>query len=123
MLKVILAVVALYLIAQFALDIDVKEEVKPVLSPLLELVQEHTEDTLPELTRDFLDNLSSQDLTELLESQEFDLSQLTEMIENQGMNLEQLSELIESQEFDSEAAKAKLEELKKLVQEKLEENQ
>lgn len=123
MFKILFSLVVLYLILQFALGIDVKEKVEPLLAPIIEIAQEHTEEGFPELSKQFLENLSSQDLSKLLESQDFDLSQVTSMLENQELNLDKLSELIESQEFDTEAAQQKLEELQKLVQEKLEENQ
>lgn len=123
MFKILFSLVVLYLILQFALGVDVKEKIEPLLAPIMEIAQEHTEEGFPELSKQFLENLSSQDLSNLLESQDFDLSKVTSMVENQELNLDKLSELIESQEFDTAAAQQKLEELQKLVQEKLAENQ
>ena len=123
MFKILISLVALYFVLQVVFDVDVKEKVEPLLAPLLEVAQEHTEDGFPELSKQFLENLSSQDLSSLLESQDFDLSEITTMLEDQELNLDKLAELIESQEIDTEAAQKKLEELQKLVQEKLEENQ
>lgn len=123
MFKLMIYLVATYFILQVAFDIDVKESLEPFLAPFLEAAQEHTKEGFPELSKQFFENLSSQDLGELIKSQDFDLSQITSMLENQELNLDKLSELVESQEFDSEAAQKKLEELQKLVQEKLEKNQ
>lgn len=120
MFKILVAVIATVLVFQFT---DIEEHIEPLLAPLVEMAEEHTEDGLPEIGKQWLESLSSQDLSELIESQDFDLSQVSSMLENQDLNLDQLAELIESQEFDTEAAQQKLEELKKLVQEKIEENQ
>ncbi len=123
MLKVILALLALFFIVQMFSGLDVEEHIEPLLAPIVELADEHTDDNFSDLGKQFLENLSSQDLSNLIESQDFDLSEVSSMMENQELNLDKLSELIEAQEFDTEAAQQKLEELQKLVQEKLEENQ
>ena len=123
MFKLLITLVITYFVLELVFDVNVKEKVEPLLAPIIEIAQEHTEEGLPELSKQFFDNLSSQDLTQLLESQDFDLSQITSMLEDQELNLEQLAELMESQQFDTEAAQQKLEELQKLVQEKLEEKQ
>ncbi len=120
MFKILFAVIATVLVFQFT---DIEEQIEPLLAPLLEMAEQQTEDGLPELGKQFLAELSSQDLSALIESPDFDLSQVSSMLEDQELNLDQLTELIESQEFDTEAAQQKLEELKKLVQEKIEENQ
>lgn len=123
MLKLIFAVVGLYLVLQFALGVDVNKHLEPALEPLMELVGDQVDEGLPELSKQFFDSLSSQDLSDLIESQDFDLSEISSMIEDQDLNLDKLKELIEEQEFDTEAAQEKLKELQKLVEEKLEENQ
>ena len=123
MLKLIFTVIGVYLILQFGLGINVNKHLEPILEPVMELVNEQADEGFPELSKQFLENISAQDLTEMLESQDLDLSTMTSMLEDNDINLEKLSEIIDSQEFDTEAAKEKLEELKKLVQEKIEENQ
>lgn len=120
MFKILLFIVAIAAAFQFT---DIEEHIEPLLAPLMELAEEHTEDGFPELGKQFFDNLSSQDLSNLIESPDFDMSQVSSMLENQELNLDKLSEMIDAQEFDSQAAQQKLEELKQLVQEKLEENQ
>lgn len=122
MVKTILALVVVYLLLQFVFDVDVNETVKPIIEPIAELVEEQSEQTLPEFGKDLWANLSEQNLAELLESDQLSLDELSQLIEDQQVNLEQLAQLIEEQEFDTEAAQQKLEQLKRLVEEKIEQN-
>lgn len=120
MFKLIFIIVGAYLIAQFALGIDVNKKLEPMLEPLIEMVSEKTNETLPELGQKLFDNLSKQDLTNLIESSDFNLDDVTSMLDKNDVNLEGLSDLLESQNLDSESAKEKLEELKQLVKDKIE---
>ena len=123
MFKIIFAVVALFIVFQVITSSEIEDDMAPLLGDVIDKISEQAEQTLPELGNKLSDALSAHDLSSLLESPEFDLSELSELIEKQEVNLEQLQELIESQEFDTEAAQQKLEQLQELVREKLEENQ
>lgn len=117
MLKLILILAVIYSVFQFGLGVDVNKKLEPVLEMLLSKANEE----LPELGEKLLENLSSEDLAGLLESQDFDLDQITDLMEENNVSMDQLTELIKEQDITGENAQEKLEQLKALMKEKMEE--
>ena len=117
MLKLIVILAVIYSVLQFGLGIDVNKK----LEPLVDTLVSKANDELPELGEQLLEKLSAEDLTGLLQSQDFDLGQMTDLLENNNISLDDVNELLEQQNISGDAAKEKLEQLKELLQEKMEE--
>lgn len=118
MLKLIIILAVVYSTLQFGLGVDVNKKLEPVWDMLVSKANEE----LPELGEQLLDNFSAEDLSGLLESQDFDLEQMTDLLDNNDVSIDKLKELLEDQDISGDSAQEKLEQLKALMKEKMEES-
>jgi hypothetical protein len=109
MLKYLIQLIIIYALLQYVFKVDLNSMIAPYLEPLTELVEDN-DLTLEDLTK----KMSDGNLSEFLENA--DLSQLQDMLNEQD-----LASMLEEHNLTSEDAQDKIDEIKLLLQEKLEE--
>jgi len=108
MLKYLIQLIIIYALLQYVFKVDLNSMIAPYLEPLTELVEDK-DLTLEDLTQKLADG----DISELLENA--DLSQLQDMLGEQD-----LESLLEDNNLTGDDAQEKIDEIKALLQEKLE---
>ena len=108
MLKYLIQLIIIYALLQYVFKVDLNSMIAPYLEPLTELVEDN-DLTLEDLT----EKLTDGDMSELLENA--DLSQLQDLLNEQD-----LESLLEDNNLTGDDAQEKIDEIKALLQEKLE---
>lgn len=108
MLKYLIQLIIIYALLQYVFKVDLNSMIAPYLEPLTELVEDN-DLTLEDLTQ----SLTEGDMSALLENA--DISQLQDMLSDQD-----LESLLEEHNLTGDDAQDKIDEIKALLQEKLE---
>jgi len=120
MFKLILILVVIYSALQFGLGVNINQTIEDKIAEFTE----QAGDSLPELSERLKDQLgdalSSGQLEDLLQDQDLSLDNLTDLMEENDISMDKLNQMLEDKDLTSDAAKEKYEELKKRLQEKME---
>jgi hypothetical protein len=111
MLKILLSLILAYALLQYVFKVDLNRMAAPYFEPVTELFSDNDFDM-----EDLSQGLFNGDMSELLDK--VNLEQLQDMLDQQD-----LESLLEDKNLTAEDAQAKIEEMKEMLQEKLEQLQ